>query len=436
MTKKLIFGLISLIIILVISVIYVYPQLVQKTPAVSTVFNQQNHNNLNTKTTQRSPSYTDISKKNEKSLTQLIQVEDVADYPSEKLVYEKNAPIYVTFYSHNEDTWIAKVNTKQNYIKYRKGLLDRAELLHSYNINWDWQSDQPVIEAMLKFEDDPVLLEQTNGMNILKYLDSIGVSFDPHVHINNLADVAYLIEQLGVKASSVIGGTKIFECGTEYLGFLKWDDWHDNAQINENSYVYGSDYPDYKWKPGILSDPAFGGHFYDDWNSGVWRPGNKEKFYSHSPNNDIIYIGEGYPHDTLLLGREHASGSTVYSTNLQYIKELSNKIKNGEVPTGTKDGKKFMYTASIHFRDTNVVTDGGQNVNTIEGLKTVLETLKKMEEKDEVIIMDYEQVANIWAEEYNEVPWRYDLFDFSFYDEVKQDTKKECTLKAPTIRKR
>jgi len=394
MKKQLIFGTVAVLLLFLISAC-VSPKATHNTPEKITKVGEQNRGSFDPIINQEQPTRNIEMKTPKVSSDEPLQVEDVSDYPEDKLVYNKNAPIYVTFYAHNEDTWIAKVNTKQNYEKYRNGLLDRAELLNSYDVDWDWQSDQPVIEAMLEFEDDPILLEQTHGMNILQYLESLGVSFDPHVHTNNLADVAYLIEKLGVGVSSVIGGTKVLECGTEYLGFLNWDDW----------------------------------------NSGIWRPGNKDKFYSHSPKNDIIYIGEGYPHDTLLLGTEHASGSTVYSENLQYIKELAAKIKNGEVPTGTKDGKKFMYTASIHFRDTDVVTDGGQSINTIEGLTEILNTLQRMKENKEVIIMNYTQVAEVWSEEYNEVPWRYDLFDFSFYDKVRIDTEEECSTKGPTLKK-
>lgn len=347
------------------------------------------------------------------------------DYKGSDYVYSGSAPIYVTIYSHNEDSWESMVNTKVKYIKYREGLLDRIALLQEYGIEWDWQSDQPVIEAMLEYEDDSQLLSATGGKNILKYMNDLGISLDPHAHTNNYADIAHLITELGANPSQVIGGTVQVKCGSSYLNFLELDDWHKNIDLGADSLVHGEDYPDAVWDPKILSDPGMGGHFFDDWSSGVWQPGNSSDFYTHDPASDIVYVGEGYPHDATIIGPVHASDGEIHASDGQYIKELSEKIADKELPTGTKDGEKFMYTASLHVRDTAIVTESGGTV-TLDGLRSVLEELEPLRAEGKVIYLKFEDVVELWEQEYNSVPYRIDLTSFSFYDDVKLQAQEYC----------
>jgi hypothetical protein len=354
-------------------------------------------------------------------------------YADTELVYDKDAPVYVTVYSHNEDSWSYKVSTEDKYDKYRLGLIDRAELLASYGVEWNWQTDQPVIEAMIEYEDDPARRERTEGVNVLKYLSTLGVHFDPHAHKNNYADIAYLMEkELGVEATNVIGGTIHVECGNEHLGFLDFDSWMENVEIMSDGYVHGKDYPEALWKPEILSDPGMGGHYFDDWHSGVWKPGDDDDFYSHFPSSDIVYIGEGYPHDNLLVGRYQASGSSIFANEGQYLKELTHMIDSGVLPTGTKDGKRFMYTASIHVRDTTVIEESEEGIVTLEGLEVLMDELMPMEESGKIIFVDFEEAARIWEEEYESIPWKQNLTDHSFYSLVHDQAETYCKSNEPT----
>lgn len=351
------------------------------------------------------------------------------EYSEDELVYSGSAPVYITIYSHNEDSWEDLVNTQVKYEDYRQGLVDRAELLGSYGITWNWQTDQPVVEAMIKYENDPELLAKTDGKNILQFLQDNGASLDPHAHTNNYADIAFLMEKLSVKTSGVIGGTVVLDCGKEFLGFLDFQSWHKNIDLQDDGYVHGEDFSTARWKPTVLSDPGMGGHWFDDWSSGVWQPGDAEDFLTHNPVNEIIYIGEGYPHDATIISSEHASSSEVYNTDGQYIKELVKKIADKELPTGTKDGRRFIYTASIHVRDTDIVNDGTVPVNTIEGVTRVMEELKPLKDSGRIIFADFETVAKIWQSEYNSVPWRIDLSSFSFYKETKEQAENFCEQK-------
>jgi len=345
---------------------------------------------------------------------------------SDDLVYDGKAPVYVTVYSHNEDSWAGLVNTEAKYLQYRQGLVERAKLFSSYGIDWDWQSDQPVVEAMLKYETSQDILATTGGKNILQFLSASGASLDPHAHNNNYADIVYLMKQLNVTPSGVIGGTIALECGGDLLGFINLASWHNNVRIQNDGYVHGEDYPEALWKPTILSDPGMGHHYFDDWSSGVWRPGDGDSFYSDSPANKIIYIGEGYPHDTEIIGSEHAGGSEIYATDGQYVKELVEKIQNKILPTGRKDGTRFMYTASIHVRDTIIVSESSTSVNTIEGVTKVLNELKPLKDSGKIIFVNFEDAAKIWQTDYKSVPWYIDLTSFSFYDQTKQQAEEYC----------
>jgi len=344
----------------------------------------------------------------------------------EEYVYERNAPVYVTIYTHNEDSWSTVVSTEEKYISYRMDLVERAELLAKNDIPWNWQTDQPVVEAIIEYEDNEAILERTNGENVLVYMNSLGVQIDPHAHTNNYADIVYLIESLGGKASGVIGGTVMVECGSEHLGFLDYVNWHEQIGLKSDGYVHGKEYPTARWEPKVLSDPGMGGHWFDDWTSGVWQPGNEDDFYSHSEGNNIIYIGEGYPHDASNIGETHASGCVVHAKDAQYILELIEKIKNGEVPTGTKDNKKFMYTASVHFRDKHTVREGGSVVVTKDAIQEFIDILQPYVDQGDVIYVTFEEAAKIWLEEYDGVPWQLSLESFSFYEEVKEQAEEFC----------
>lgn len=342
----------------------------------------------------------------------------VFSYPVEDLVYGGDAPVYVTFYSHNEDSWSGLVRTQSDYEAYRDGLRERAELLASYDIPWDWQTDQPVLEAMMKYEDP--------GDNTLTYIQSLGASLDPHAHKNNYADITYLMQQLGATASHVIGGTIYEQCGDDRLGFLELVDWWKEIGIRSDGLVHGDEYPEARWQPLVLSDPGMGGHWFDEWSTGVWRPGLADAFYTDDPTRDIVYIGEGYPHDQWLITPEQASGASVYASGAQYVQELVNKIQSGALPTGTVDGEKFMYTASIHIRDQARVEHGGYSVDTLEGLQAILDVLVPMQKAGEVVFIDFQSAADIWESEYQSVPWQVDLKSFSFYDSVEDQAREYC----------
>ncbi len=365
------------------------------------------------------------------------------DYSEDELVYDGNAPVYVTLYSHNEDSWEYKVNSPDKYYSYREDLIHRSEVIAEYGIEWNWQTDQPVVEAMVEYEFDPGFkatyeLSGDANKNVLEYLETLGVHFDPHAHTNNYADIAFIMEEfLGVDATPVIGGLTHVECGRELYGFLDYMSWHEQIDLQPDGYVYGEDYSEAKWKPEILSDPGMGGHYFDDYSIGVWKPGNEDSFYNHYPNNDIVYIGEGYPHDTTVIGTHHASGATVWAEDGAYIKELVEKIESSELPTGLVTGEKFMYTVSVHMRDTETVTEGGgEPVNTADGISDFLDELAPLRDAGKIVYVDFEEAARIWQDEFNALPYFVSLESFSFYNELRSEAGDFCEARLELETKR
>ncbi len=323
-------------------------------------------------------------------------------------------PVYVTFYSHNEESWDTLVATEPQYIQYRQNLLERLHIIKKYNATLNWQSDWAVLEAIKKY-DKGTILESTNGKNIVRYMEEdLSFSVDPHAHLTiyNYADLAYLIEQLG-GSSTVVGGLQYVRCGQGRE--LEYIDWREHIDVQDDGYIYGSVYPEVKWKPEIIAVPAFAGHWFDEFSSGVWRPGIEDEFYEHDAQNSITYVGQGYPFDTTLHG-QRSRGAQIFAKDAAYIKELVQKIQSGDVPQGE------LYTASLFITDFK--TSGDVDVN--EGVQAVLEELQPYVERGGIIYADYETVAQLWETEYNSEPNTVSLDEFSFYPQIWSQVTEYC----------
>ncbi len=346
---------------------------------------------------------------------------DTYNYTYESYTYDGKTKIYVLINSHNEDSW--RVDTEKLYTEYRNDLVERLQIIQAYGAKLNWQTDIPVVEAMLQFEDED-LFTKTNGKNILQYMvEDLGFSVDPHFHKKegySYADVAYIIEQLGVEPSNVIGGVRVFDCGNDPKNPIRGIDWHEELELEDDGYVYGRAYPTYRWKPEILSGAAASGHFGDDHTSGAWKPGNSEDFYDHQDDGQIIYIGEGYSHDQTLIGPAHASGVEILYSDAGYVKELVEKLITGDIPSGE------FYSALIHVRDKKKVQEGGATIITNEALRDILEELKPYHEQGIIEYVTYQEAVEIWEEAFGAKSTQLFFEEFSKYNEEQESIQKEC----------
>jgi hypothetical protein len=329
-------------------------------------------------------------------------------------------PVYVTFYSHNEDSWGGQVNQPDAYNKYRADLVERIELITDRGATLNWQTDATVTAAMIKHEK-PGLFGTTNDVNILVYMNELGVSIDPHTHKGNFADIVFDVEHLGATASGVVGGVKAFECTTDPSAPLALTDWYTEMGLAADGLVHGVEHAT-TWKPEILSGPAMGGHWFDDMSTGVWRPGNADDFYTHDDANQMIYVGQGDPHDQTNLGPEHASGSGVEYSDAGYIHELVAKLAAGELPA------EKLYTASVHLRDTETLTDGGSSLDVNAGAEAILDSLQPYVDSGQVVYLTYQDVAAMWSSDFASEPYWVEVEEFSAYQTMWDDMADYCAV--------
>jgi len=331
-----------------------------------------------------------------------------------KSTVRPKTPVYVTFFSHNEggEPWSSMINDEVFYRMYRRDLVEKVNLIHSYGATLNWESDHAVLEAMLKWERGDIL-KDTKGKNVVRWMvEDMGVVVDPHGHLEeyNYADLAFLISRLGVRPSGVVGGFALYkECSS------KSEDIVAQLEMGRDGTIKGKKYPFVSWKPKILAQPAMIGHVFDETSSGVWQP-DLNNFLKNDPRGQFITVGQGYSHYTNLIGPKNSGGSTIWYSDGGYVKELVRKIDAGQVPSGR------IYTASVHMVDIFSETP-------LDGVRQILESLKEMKKSGKIVYADYERVARIWEKEYKKTPNRLDFSSFSVYGKYIADGQKVCSGK-------
>lgn len=188
-------------------------------------------------------------------------------------------PIYVNIVIHNEETAHYQ-NEPQRFVDERAALKEFADMLDSHGMMLNWQSDWTFLRAVELYDQGG---GGTGGLNIVQYLDSLGFEVDPHAHESqyNYADVAYMIELLGVVPSGVVGGFIAYppqDCLLEHF-------WQPMTGIN---------FPAYTWTPEILWGGATSGHVDEEdlWASGIWQPMDNEHFMTHDSNAPLPHVGK------------------------------------------------------------------------------------------------------------------------------------------------
>ncbi len=306
-------------------------------------------------------------------------------------------PIYLTIFSHNERTITRYGKFRDNfddYLVYRRNLIDVAELLHRYGVHYGWQTDYLIIEAMDNFEDEALALDPaaTGGKPILRYLvEDLGVSVDPHAHEcitppnrgdcgdrqYNYADVAYVIGKLGgVEPTGVIGGTSEAERTVADFG----------------SCIEGNVY-DFSWCPDVLTGYAgvSGGHANDDHHSGVWRPTefNDTDFLINDPGGPLANVGRGYSLGAFS-GTSFGFGGPA---PLDYIEGLAERLRTGEAEPGR------VYTATLNFNEDQFIENNW--LGTLEG---ILVRLQPLVDEGRVIYTNFVETVDIWKNVYRSEP--------------------------------
>ncbi len=281
--------------------------------------------------------------------------------------------VHVVLFMHNEDSALGNFSlpeTRDRYIRQRNGLVQFANMVRNNDVAFCWQSDWTFLEGVLRYEI-PELMTTTNGKNLVRWLkEDIGMSVDPHSHENygyNYADVAHLIDSLGVTPTSVIGG-HIYDPYSE-----KFQDWE-----RFRAPLYGEKYPHAVWNGNILMGSGTPNHTYDPAPSGIWRPKGKYEYWTDDPSGNITCVGQ-------------------YTGDVAGVQELVNLYKSGQVPPGD------ILTASIYV---------GQSFppGAIQAYENdIVRPLLEMQERGEIRIVNFVELVDIWTEQYDERAHIYNM---------------------------
>ncbi|GEM_PF-5600970 len=280
-------------------------------------------------------------------------------------------PLHLTVVLHNEEPGGGRPDytaDRDFYLQNRQLVKLLAETITGKGATFNFQSDWNYLKAVAMFDTGSVR-DNTGGKSIVRWMyEDRGIEIDPHAHETqyNYADVAYLIEQLGVTPSKNVGG------------FLFYPP--DNAQGWEKHIngLQGKVYPTYFWKADNLWGAATLYHQGpDDRSSGMWRPRDRFNFYQHDSTRRLIYIGGG-------------------GASYDGVRNLLNDISTGRAPTNG------FYTANL------MMIQDWMTEASIQQLGAFIDSLRGYVSQGRVRWRTLTQMAQIWKTEYNGKPFRYD----------------------------
>ncbi len=262
-------------------------------------------------------------------------------------VNHDSAKVYVMIVTHSEE---AEPYDQSEVIfdNSREDLVSFAQMLYEEGVAWNYQSDWTFLLAATKFDEGDA---STNGKNFLQYFkEDLGFEIDPHAHETeyNYADIAYLISELGVEPSNVVGGFVASPVNESKFDYLQ-------NEIQGNIY-------DYSWTPGVLWGAAVGGHQNESdlWASGIWRPKDAENYTTDGGN--LPAVGG-------------------YYTNWEGLDLLLSK---------DLDPNK-IYTQAIFM---------GQRNLTEESIKEFRSEIEKYKSDDRIVWVGLSELISIWETEY------------------------------------
>ena len=280
-------------------------------------------------------------------------------------------PVYLTIITHNEEPLDGRVDYTADlnyYLQNRDLLKTLAQAITSRGATYNFESDWNYLQAVAMYDVGSVT-DDTAGKNIVRWMkEDLGVEVDPHAHETqyNYADVAYLIEQLGVTPSKNVGGF-LYDPADNSQG------WEQHA-----NGVYGWVYPSYFWR----ADHLWGAGTYqhqgnDDHSSGIWRPHDRYNFYVDDPNQRLLYIG----------GCSSRPG----------LEQLLSDIETGRAPA---DG---FYTANLAVPPQDWMTQ-----SDIAQLGSYIDSLAPYVAQGRVRWVTLTEMADLWRTQYGSRPFRYD----------------------------
>lgn len=275
-----------------------------------------------------------------------------------------HAVIYVAISSHNEEPSINQPDYTESaefFEEHRAALVDFANMLYEEGVKYNWQTDWNFLKAIQEYDEGS---EDTNGKNVAVWMEEdLGFETNPHAHESKYtyADVAYLMELIGLHPAAIVGGFLAAPISDSKVDYI-------NSPIEGNIY-------DTTWTAEASWGGGTGLHIDETglWTSGIWRPASANDFFMHDPNS-IPNIGN-------------------FSSDWEGLDKLLEMNENGEL-----DPEK-MYTITIMNDQKRYVEDG-----YIEEFRSQIEKYQPYAEDGTIAWVTFGQMLEIWEQGYNSEP--------------------------------
>ncbi len=280
-------------------------------------------------------------------------------------------PLHLTVVLHNEEPGGGRPDytaDRNFYLQNRKLVKLLAETITSKSASFNFQSDWNYLKAAAMFDTGSVT-SNTAGKNIVRWMyDNLGIEIDPHAHETqyNYADVAYLIEQLGVAPSKNVGG------------FLYYPPDNPQGWEKHINGLQGKVYPAYFWRADNLWGAATLYHQGpDDRSYGIWRPKDRYNFYQHDSTQRLLNIGGG-------------------CGDYQGVWKILEYISSGRAPA------EGFYTANV------MMIQDWMTESSIQELGNFIDSLSGYVTQGRIRWRTLTQMSQLWKSEYNGKPFRID----------------------------
>jgi hypothetical protein len=270
-------------------------------------------------------------------------------------------PIYVVLYTDVEDSLpdsdFSFIEAYPRYWDNTDRLLAMSQVLRNRGMSWSVQPDRTFLIGALAFG------HERNGVNVLRYLrDSLGVSINPHSREGggyNYADVAYLLDLLGVGGSDVAAG----HVRDNTNAAEQWEQFR--------APLRGLYFREAVWQAHVVTTEVAAPGTPDLVASGVWRPLSRDQFFEDNPVGNVVSVG-------------------AYKGNVDTIRELTAlSAKPFEAPG-------CMRTVAIPLEISAMNPPSG-----IEDIDNkILRPLAEMRRRGEVVITDYTRLVHVWRADF------------------------------------
>lgn len=283
--------------------------------------------------------------------------------------------VHVVLFTHIEDQtpggMLGTAMSRTSYLATRRAMIAMAERARTHALQWVLQPDWKILEAARIYEDAATTAD-TGGKNLFRYLrDELGVVIDPHSHESrgyNYTDVAFLLEDLGVGGSTVIGGHVWDPLLRE---FSEWDRFR--------TPLAGSTYPDARWRGDILIGAGTPLHVNDPVVSGVWRPQDRDNFFVDDPGGNIVVVG-------------------AWHDDVPGVQALVDLYASGAVPPSV------MLTASWNVNPASIM--GAAGLDAVEA--SVLVPIAALRDEGSVVVTDFTSLVATWRSSYGGEAYLYE----------------------------